>query len=140
MSTPGPRRWTAGDDLLATIQGRALAEEAADHLAGRAWVTVWHGELESAEDARLIEALSEKTQAWQRMWPGCIVRKQGGNDYWAVQFGPVPDAPGVGVLAEQFAEFAASIAPHHLALGGRTWWKITRAAPTAGPPTGDAGG
>jgi hypothetical protein len=131
---PAPLEWSAAHEALTALQGRALVVEVADHLAGRAWVTVWHGELETADDARLVEALGEKTESWQRMWPGCVVCKQGGNDYSAVQFGPAPAAPAVGELVDQYAEFAESIAPRHSALGGRTWWKITRAAPTAGPP------
>jgi hypothetical protein len=129
-----PRQPSAAEDVLIELQGQALAAEAADHLAGRAWVTVWHGELETPDDARLIEALAEKASGWQRQWPGCVLLRQAGSDYTAIQFGPVPNAPTAEDLAGEFAAFAASIAPHHPALERGTWWWVVPGAPSSGPP------
>lgn len=131
----GPPGLSAAEAALADLQGQALVGEAEAHLAGRQWVTVWHGDLETEGDMRLVGALAEEAEAYQRQWPGCVVMRQGGNDYSATLFGPVEGAPSPAELADRWAEFAWRIAPAHPALAGKTWWHIVHAAPSAGPPS-----
>lgn len=133
MTRPRPCWLTAAEEALAQLHGRALAAETEDHLAGRAWVTVWHGDLESEQDARLVADLADRAEEYARRWPGCVVLRQGGNDYSSVLFGPAGvDAPAAAELAAQWAAYAEQIAPVSPAC--RTWWKVVLAAPTAGPP------
>ena len=136
MNDPPPGN--TADELLTALRGQALAEEAADYLAGRRWLTVWHGDLESADDVRRVEALASESAELASRWPGCVIRRQGGNDYSATLFGAVAGVPSPDQLADTLATFAAGIAPTHPALGARTWWRIVRADPAAGSPLRDA--
>ncbi len=127
MSVPESGGWRAAEELLADLQGDALAGETSDYLAGHAWVTVWHGEPESPEDTALITSLTNKAHAIEEHWPGCLLLTQGGGDYTAVKFGSTPCGPSAERIAGELAEFTTSIAPG-------TWWRITPAAPASGPP------
>lgn len=90
---------------------RALAEhdkrEQYLEAVEQAPVTIWHGEMETPEDARLIEALSEKTQAWQlggavRSGTRCSRRRRVGRSVRRVRclVRPVSPSPGRSHLVE----------------------------------------
>src|SRR6266568_3574968 len=127
MTNPEPPRWSAADEVLAQLKGEALVQETTDHLAGRVWITVWHGDPETADDAHRVASLADKAMSLNQTWPGCVRLRQGGNDYTAIQFGPADSAPDPTALAEDLATFAAAIAPRCQHLDRGTWWHVTQA-------------
>ncbi|MBO0821582.1 MAG: hypothetical protein J2P26_12120, partial [Nocardiopsaceae bacterium] len=76
-----PRDHTPGVPLWWTPATVSAAADDMEH--GRAWVTVWHGPLETDQDVRLVEQLGAHVAELTRPWPGCLRLRQGGSDYWA---------------------------------------------------------
>lgn len=121
---PGNR--TPGVPLWSPVAAVSAMADDMEH--GRAWVTVWHGTLETDQDFRLVEQLGAHVTELARPWPGCLRLRQGGSDYWAVQFQPQaqPGAPTTVALARRLVAYAREIAP--------AWWQVAMIAPYARPP------
>jgi hypothetical protein len=126
---------TAATAVLAAPSDRdhdqiSTLDENEDYILGHVWVIVWHGVLETDDDELRITALADKAESLRSRWPGCVVRRQGGDDYTATLFGPAEGAPPPKDLADQWSAFATETAPTHPMLDNTILWHITTTAPT----------
>jgi hypothetical protein len=111
------------EEFWAAADAARAVDEAEMAMRGEHPVSVVHGDMETADDEKLIGTLLPRCAAVAAQQAGArIAGTRGGNDYTTWRFA----GPGAARAAADFAGYARNLA----LMAGRTWWNVTE---TPGP-------